>query len=187
MTKQHNTRRMFMVTAAACAALTGCTSTAPISDTTPGDPLTRTWKEGQRPAVPDLSGPSLEGGKVSLSDYRGKLVLINAWASTCGPCRLEAPELKKIQKKYGARGLRILGLDNDGDRAAGLAFQKQYKLDYRSLHDPSGRQLLRLPRGLVNTQGIPFTIVVDRSGKVAAARMGAVTEAQLTKTIAPLL
>ncbi|MFF4499632.1 redoxin domain-containing protein [Streptomyces sp. NPDC001401] len=189
MTKtRQKTRRMFMATAvAACAVLAGCSSTAPISDTSPGDPLIRTWKEGQRPAVPDLSGPSLEGGKVSLSDYRGKLVLINAWASYCGPCRLEAPELKKIQKKYGARGLRILGLDNDGDRAAGLAFQKRYRLEYRSLHDPSGKQLLRLPRGVLTTQGIPFTIVVDRSGKVAAIRMGGVTEARLTKIIEPLL
>jgi thiol-disulfide isomerase/thioredoxin len=181
------TRRMFMVTAAACAVLTGCSSPVPISDTSPGDPLVRTWKEGERPAVPDLSGPSLEGNKVSLSDYRGKVVLINAWASTCGPCRLEAPELKKIQKKYGARGLRVLGLNNDVGRGAGLAFQKQYRLDYPSLHDPSGKQILRLPRGVVTTQGIPFTIVVDSSGKVAATRMGAVSEAQLTKMIKPML
>ena len=182
------TRHLYAVVAAACAAvLAGCSSPAPISDTSPGDPLIRTWKEGERPAVPDLSGPSLEGGTVSLSDYRGKVVLINAWASYCGPCRAEAPELRKIQKKYGARGLRVLGLDNDAGRGAGLAFQKQYRLEYPSLHDPSGKQLLRLPRGVVTTQGLPFTIVFDSSGKVAAVRMGAVTEARLAKIIEPLL
>lgn len=181
------TRHMCVVVAACAAVLAGCSSPAPISDASPGDPLIRTWKEGERPAVPDLSGPSLEGGTVSLSDYRGKVVLINGWASYCGPCRLEAPELMKIRKKYGARGLRILGLDHDAGRGAGLAFQKQYRLDYPSLHDPSGKQLLRLPRGVLTTQGLPFTIVVDSSGKVAAVRMGAVTEARLAKIIEPLL
>ncbi|MEV6941479.1 TlpA disulfide reductase family protein [Streptomyces sp. NPDC051172] len=182
------TRHRNVLVAVACAAvLAGCSAPAPISDTSPGDPLIRTWKEGERPAVPDLSGPSLEGSTVSLSDFRGKVVLINAWASYCGPCRAEAPELKKIQQKYGARGLRVLGLDNDGGRGAGLAFQKQYRLDYPSLHDPSGKQLLRLPRGVVTTQGLPFTIVVDSSGKVAAVRMGAVTEGRLAKIIEPLL
>ncbi|MGW2569027.1 TlpA family protein disulfide reductase [Streptomyces sp. NPDC001537] len=182
------TRHKYALVALACAAaLAGCSSPAPISDTSPGDPLLRTWKEGERPAVPNLSGPSLEGHTVSLSDYRGKVVLINGWASYCPPCRAEAPELKKIQQKYGPRGLRVLGLDNDGGRGAGLAFQKQYRLDYPSLHDPSGKQLLRLPRGVVTTQGLPFTIVVDASGKVAAVRMGAVTEAKLADTIEPLL
>ncbi|MGW1747928.1 TlpA family protein disulfide reductase [Streptomyces sp. NPDC002092] len=182
------TRHRYVLVAAACSAvLAGCSSPAPISDTSPGDPLIRTWKEGERPAVPNLSGPSLEGRTVSLSDYRGEVVLINAWASYCGPCRAEAPELKKIQQKYGARGLRVLGLDNDAGRGAGLAFQKQYRLDYPSLIDPSGKQLLRLPRGVVTTQGLPFTIVVDSSGRVAAVRMGAVTEARLAKIIEPLL
>jgi thiol-disulfide isomerase/thioredoxin len=178
---------MCAVVMAACATLAGCSSPAPISDASPGDPLIRTWKAGERPAVPDLAGPSLEGDKVSLSDYRGKVVLINAWASYCGACRVETPELKKIEKKWGGRGLAVLGLDSDSGRAAGLAFQKQYKLDYPSLHDPSGKQTLRLPRGVVTTQGLPFTIVVDRDGKVAATRMGAVTEARLDKVVAPLL
>jgi len=172
---------------AVCAVLAGCSSPVPASDASPGDPFTRTFAEGRRPAVADLAGTSLEGSAVRLSDYRGEVVLINAWASWCGPCRAEAPELRLVQETWGGRGLRVLGLDNDSSRAAGLAFQKDHHLSYPSLHDPSGKQALRLPRGLVNTQVMPYTIVVDPEGKVAATRIGAVTRNQLAKIIEPLL
>ncbi|MEU6254199.1 TlpA disulfide reductase family protein [Streptomyces sp. NPDC047043] len=181
------TRHTYAVVVAACVLLAGCSSKEPIGDTTPGDPLSRTFEEGERPAAPDLAGTSLDGKAVRLSDYRGKVVVLNAWASWCPPCRAEAPGLQEVQKKWGGRGLQVLGLDNDGSRADGLAFQKQHRLGYPSLHDPSGKQILRLPRGLVNTKGLPFTIVVDRSGKVAATRMGEVTQAQVTKMVTPLL
>jgi len=183
------TRRLYATAAAACAVLAGCSSPtpAPVGDTSPGDPLARTLKEGERPDAPDFAGTSLDGDQVRLSDYRGKVVLVNAWASWCGPCRAEAPELKSIQEKWGSRGVRVLGLDNDTNRAAGLAFQKEHRLGYPSLHDPSGKQLLRLPHGLVNTQSLPFTIVVDPAGKVAATRMGMVSESQMAKIINPLL
>lgn len=175
------------VVVAFCLALAGCSSPAPGGAARAGDPLTRTWKDGERPALPDLAGTSLDGRAVRLSDYRGKVVLINAWASWCPPCRGEAPEVQRTQEKWSGRGLRVMGLDGDSSRAAGLAFQKRYHLAYPSLHDPAGKQLLRLPHGLVNTQGLPFTIVVDRAGRVAATRMGAVTEEGLAKVLAPLM
>ncbi|MFC8512082.1 TlpA family protein disulfide reductase [Streptomyces sp. NPDC057257] len=173
--------------AVAVAVLTGCSTSTPIGDTSPGDPLSRTYTEGKRPAVPDLAGTSLEGKTVRLSDYRGKVVVLNAWASWCPPCRVESPQLKDLQKKWGARGVQVLGLNNDGSRTDGLAFERQHALGYPSLHDPSGKQLLRLPHGLVNTRALPFTIVVDATGKAAATRMGQVTEAELTKLVRPLL
>ncbi|MFE0508540.1 TlpA family protein disulfide reductase [Streptomyces sp. NPDC058964] len=170
-----------------CVILAGCSRSAPISDTTSFDPLTQTLKEGERPLAPDFSGTTLEGHTTHLTDYRGKVVVVNAWASWCGPCRIEAPELRKIQQTWGSRGVQVLGLDNDTSRAAGLAFQKDHHLGYPSLHDPSGRQALKLPHGLVNPQSLPFTIVIDPAGKIAAARMGAVTEAAMKKIITPLL
>lgn len=187
MTMMMTTRRAYAAVAAACVILAGCSSPEATGHASPGDPLTRTFEEGKRPALADLTGTSLDGDAIRLSDYRGKVVLINAWASWCGPCRAEAPQLKLIQETWGDRGLRVLGLDNDNSRAAGLAFQKSFHLAYPSLHDPSGKQALRLPRGLVNTQVMPFTIVVDRAGKVAATRMGAVTRTQLAKVVEPLL
>ena len=187
MTTTMTTRRAYAAVAAACVILAGCSSPGASSDASPGDPLTRTFEDGRRPAVADLAGTSLDGDRIRLSDYRGKVVLINAWASWCGPCRAEAPELKLIEETWSDRGLQVLGLDNDTSRAAGLAFQKSYHLAYPSLHDPSGKQALRLPRGLVNTQVMPYTIVIDRTGKVAATRMGGVTRTQLAKVVEPLL
>ncbi|MGW3492908.1 TlpA family protein disulfide reductase [Streptomyces sp. NPDC001020] len=181
------TRRPYLAVAAACVVLAGCSSPDPVGDTSPGDRLTRTMKEGERPTAPDLAGTSLEGDEVRLSDYRGKVVLVNAWASWCGPCRAEAPELKRIQEKWGSRGVQVLGLDNDTSRAHGRAFQREFRLGYPSLHDPSGKQVLRLPHGLVNTQSLPFTIIVDPAGKVAATRMGMVTESRMAEIITPLL
>ncbi|MFJ3307358.1 TlpA family protein disulfide reductase [Streptomyces sp. NPDC086549] len=170
-----------------CAILAGCSTPVPIGDTTSSDPLTQTMKEGERPVAPDFSGTTLEGHTAHLSDYRGKVVLVNAWASWCGPCRIEAPELKKIQQTWKSRGVQVFGLDNDKSRAAGLAFQQDHHLGYPSVHDPSGRQALKLPHGLVNPQFLPFTIVIDPAGKIAAARMGQVTETGMEKIIAPLL
>ncbi|MEV7421294.1 TlpA disulfide reductase family protein [Streptomyces sp. NPDC091212] len=169
------------------ALLTGCAAPEPVSDSTPGDAFSKVYAEGERPTAPDLTGNSLEGDEIRLSDHRGNVVLLNAWASWCGPCRAEAPELKKIQEKWGGRGVDVLGIDNDHSQADALAFQREFRLPYPSLHDPAKRQVLRLPRGLVNAQSLPFTIVVDRTGKVAAARMGMVTEAEMAKLLTPLL
>ncbi|MFF5566340.1 TlpA family protein disulfide reductase [Streptomyces sp. NPDC012623] len=170
-----------------CVLLAGCAAPEPVSDATPGEALSKVYAEGERPTAPDLTGKSLEGDGIRLSDHRGKVVLLNAWASWCGPCRAEAPELKKIQEKWGGRGVDVLGIDNDHSRADALAFQKEFRLSYPSLHDPAKRQILRLPRGLVNAQSLPFTILIDRTGKVAAARMGMVTEEEMAGLITPLL
>ncbi|MFF8942280.1 TlpA family protein disulfide reductase [Streptomyces sp. NPDC014864] len=137
--------------------------------------------------MPDLTGTAIDGRPVAVHDYRGNVLVINAWASWCGPCRAEAPDLSAVHTTFRTRGLRVMGVDTDASRKAGASFAHQHHLTYRSLHDPKSVQLLRIPKGLVNPQAYPYTLVVDRQGRIAAARVGQISRSELTALIKPLL
>ncbi|MFJ3437712.1 TlpA family protein disulfide reductase [Streptomyces cyaneofuscatus] len=148
----------------------------------------KSFAPADRPAMPELSGERVDGdGQVSLKALRGKVVVVNAWASWCAPCRAEAPGLSRVHEELQAKGLRVVGVNANVSVEAARSFEKDAALVYPSLHDPQGRQLLRLPKGLVSTVGYPFTIIVDPEGRVAAARIGAIGEAELKKLVTPLL
>ncbi|MET8412185.1 TlpA disulfide reductase family protein [Streptomyces sp. NPDC005195] len=139
-----------------------------------------------RRSAPDLGGATLDGSPVHLADYRGKVVVLNVWASWCGPCRAETPELSGAQKDLKVRGVQVLGVSTDADRSDGRAFQREHRLTYPSLHDPSHRQLSRLPKGYLY-QALPFTLFIDRRGRIAAAHVSTLTEADVRRVTAPLL
>lgn len=150
-----------------------------------GPPLSRVPAADRRSA-PDLAGTALDGKPVRLSDYRGKVVVLNMWASWCGPCRAEAPELSRAQRHLSAKGVQVLGVDTDADRTAGLAFQRDHDLTYPSLHDPAGRRLALLPRGY-RPQALPYTLLIDRDGKIAVLCLGPLTEPEVRDLTRPLL
>lgn len=122
-----------------------------------------------RGAVPDLSGESLmkPGQNISLSDFAGKVVVLNIWGSWCGPCRHEMPELQRVHEKTHDEGIQLLGIDvRDYTRTAPADFVANLGITYPSIYDPPGRTLLSLqdyPRNIV-----PSTIVLDRQHRVAA-------------------
>jgi peroxiredoxin len=165
-------------------ALAGC---APATEPggASGPPL---WSvpAADRGAAPDLAGTTLDGRSVRLSDYRGKVVVLNVWAPWCGPCRAEAPELSRAQQHLKAKGVQVLGLETDAERGAGLAFQRDHALAYPSLHDPGGRLLTRLPRRF-RPQSLPYTLLVDRNGKLAGLWVSPLTEAEVRGLTRPLL
>ena len=148
-------------------------------------PLTRV-PVAERKAAPDLSGSSLDGGTVSLADYRGKVVVLNVWASWCGPCRAEAPELSKVQRELAAKGVQVLGVDTEARRESGRAFQREHGLVYPSLHDPGSRKLVRFPKGYL-PRALPYTLFIDRDGKIAAKYLSRLTEAEVRAVVRPLL
>ncbi|MFD9303352.1 TlpA disulfide reductase family protein [Streptomyces sp. NPDC060048] len=139
---------------------------------------------GSRPAAPALAGADLDGAPVSLSGFRGQVVVLNVWGSWCGPCRAEADDLERLSGQTRAQGVRFLGINTrDRDRAAAQSFVRAHGLGFPSLHDPTGELLLRFPPALLNPQTIPSTLVIDRRGRIAVSIGGAVTDEEL----APLL
>lgn len=147
-----------------------------------------TLGKGERQDGPKIEGKTLEGKKLSLDDYKGKVVVLNVWGSWCPPCRAEAPNFVKVAKDTEDEGVQFVGINTrDNDKGPALAFEKDYKVPYPSLHDPMGKLMLRFPKGTLNPNYIPSTIVIDRDGKVAARSQRPLDEKKLHKMIDPLI
>ena len=138
-----------------------------------------------RRLAPDLSGVTLDGRLLSLRGLgRSAVVVINVWASWCGPCRSESPALAAEARVLQGLGVRFLGLDEEDRTVAAKAFAVSAGEIYPSLIDHDGAMLRRLT--LLPPQGIPSTLVLDRSGRVAARVIGTVTRAQLHRIVTSL-
>lgn len=165
---------------AGCTDSTGGTGdTGYVGTTTTG--ITN-YAAAQRVAAPTLSGTTLDGKQLSLSDYRGKVVVVNVWGSWCSPCRREAPALEETYTKYQAKGVQFLGINVRDDNAAAQAFVSADSITYPSLQDPDETLLLQF-KTIVPPTDIPSTIIVDRNGKLAARIIGEVTEPQLMQAL----
>jgi cytochrome c biogenesis protein CcmG/thiol:disulfide interchange protein DsbE len=130
-------------------------------------------RDGERPAAPDQSRalPLLDGSGTSrLADYRGKVVVLNFWASWCTPCRQEAPLLSRFQQKLGSRGT-VLGVTYKDDPVDSLAFARKYDLRYPSLRDS---KLELAPE--YGTRALPETFVIDARGRIVAVSRGTVSQ-----------
>ncbi|MGN6600556.1 MAG: TlpA family protein disulfide reductase [Actinomycetes bacterium] len=133
---------------------------------------------GDRGQPLDLTGTTLTGAKVRLSDLRGSVVVVNVWASWCPPCRAEADELERVAAASTSKGVRFLGIDTQDDQAAAAAFVESRGVSYPSVYDPDGRALLALRSSLPPT-AIPSTLILDRQGRVAVRILGGTTASRL--------
>jgi thiol-disulfide isomerase/thioredoxin len=178
--------------AAAALVLAACTSSSSSggggnSNYVSGTGEVNVVKAADRDKAPDLSGKTVTGGKDSLAAYKGKVVVINIWGSWCAPCRAEAPGLAKVAKEEAPKGVQFLGINTrDLDASNAARFDKTYDITYPSLFDPYGKLILRFPRGSLNPQSLPATLVVDRQGRVAARALKALNEDDLHKIIDPV-
>ncbi|KUL57724.1 redoxin domain-containing protein [Streptomyces violaceusniger] len=147
-----------------------------------------TVSQENRKDAPQLSGKTLEGKPLDVADYKGKVVVLNVWGSWCTPCRAEAPNLVKVAKDTKAKGVQFIGINTrDSNRAPALSFEKEYGVGYPSLYDPMGKLMLRFPKGSLNPQTIPSTIVLDREGRIAARALTPLSEERLRSMITPLI
>jgi peroxiredoxin len=141
---------------------------------------------GSRPQAPDISGKTLTGSRLRLSDYRGSVVVINFWGSWCAPCRAEAPDLSALASRYRSLGVRFLGIDIQDEPASAEAFMHTFRITYPSLNDP-GDEIALAFRKTVPPAAIPTTLVIDRSGHIAARIVGGATYNALKALIARVL
>lgn len=136
-------------------------------------------------ASPDFTLDLLEGGDVTLSDLRGKLVMVNLWASWCPPCRAEMPAIQKVYQDYQELGLVVLGVNttNQDNEADAAAFVREYGLTFPIPLDRDGSVSARY-----ELRGLPTTFFIDRNGIIRSVVVGGpMSEAVIRSKVEDLL
>ena len=119
------------------------------------------------PAAPDFTLANPDGKKLSLKDYRGKLVFLNFWATWCEFCRDEMPAMERLYREFKGKGFEVLAVNVKDKRSDALAFVKKLKLTYPIMMDPEGEIGL-----LYGAFGMPATYLIDEKGMVLARLWG---------------
>ena len=135
---------------------------------------------GQR--APELRLPLAGGGEVSLAQYRGQVVLVNFWATWCGPCRAEMPAIERAYQAHGPHGFAVLAVDVQERDAEVLAFLREVGVTFPSAIDPNG-EATRTWRAV----GLPTSFLIDRQGVIRDVRVGPYTDEMLEERLSRLL
>ena len=133
-------------------------------------------------SVGDFALSDLEGETIHLSDYHGKYVLLNAWATWCPPCRAEMPDLNDFYLTHQEKGFEILAINAGESRDVASQFANSLQLGFKILLDSDGSVLAGL-----GITGFPTSILIDPEGKVAMMHVGMIFPEDLNKKILPLL
>ena len=137
------------------------------------------YPAGHRPAAPDFTATSLTGAPINFASYRGKIVVLNVWASWCAPCVSEGQTLKYLDEEYGPEGIAFLGDDLQDSPKNALAFLRSDGITYPSVNDATGAVEERLAIA-VPISATPTTLVIDKTGHIAGVIDGAVTYPEIT-------
>lgn len=143
------------------SALIGVSSTAP-ADRTP---------------MPALGGTGLDGSAIELSDYLGRVVVLNGWASWCAPCQAEMPALDTLSRAADPSEVAFLGVNVSDTHDSAVALMAETGVDYPSIVDPRGALWASIPG--IPPKALPSTVIVDRQGKIAATVVGEVDATEL--------
>jgi thiol-disulfide isomerase/thioredoxin len=166
-------------------ALAGCTSSsAGRGEHIIGGGVTTVDAISREP-VPSLTGELLGGGRFDLSDYRGRVVVLNFWASWCGPCTREAPVLKSLSDELKPLGADFVGVDVRDQRTSARAFLDRYGIQYPSIFDQPAESVLAFDGKLPANP--PNTVILDRQGRVAARITGETSASTLRPLITDVL
>lgn len=151
------------------------------------------WQAEARPPGPVATGQIVLAAKFmglddkpqALEQWRGKVLVVNFWATWCAPCREEIPTFIKFQDQYGARGVQFVGLAIDQKERVG-PYARDIGINYPVL--VGGLESMDFARQVGNSRGVlPFTLVLDRSGKVVTTEIGILKPEKLESLLKPLL
>lgn len=158
--------------APATATQTSATSGSGAGATaTPATPATAAEGVDVGATMPAYSTAMLDGSKFDVQGQKGKVVLLNVWATWCGPCRYEIPELQKLHAQYAAQGFAVVGVSVDeGNGDDVKQFVAENKITYPIAHDAEGKLAT-----LLDTSVLPTTVLLDRNGKIVWKKFGAIT------------
>jgi len=153
--------------------------------------LLHPWNRGAPPEPGDVAGlmaaslPDMEGKSQALAQWRGKVLVVNFWATWCSPCLEEIPEFVRMQDKLGNQGLQFVGIAID-NVAKVREFATKYRMNYPVLIGEM--EAIELARAAGNEfGGLPFTVVVDRKGRLIGTELGGLNEEKLTALIKPAI
>jgi len=184
---------LILVAAAAAGVVAFLLSRSLDGERKPAPPVVPTQVAKQAEGIPDKGGqallaaafPDLEGREQPLSQWKGKVLVVNFWATWCEPCKKEIPEFVKIQAKYLEKGVRFVGIALD-DQEKVRAMSLELGINYPVLIAPISA--IEISREAGNDKSaLPFTAILDRSGKVVSGKLGGLDEAKLEAIISPLI
>jgi thiol-disulfide isomerase/thioredoxin len=132
-----------------------------------------------------LSGTTLDGDPLDLADLRGKVVVLNSWASWCPPCRAEIPAFIALHETADPEDVVVVGLNVNDDDAAARAFLEELAVPYPSISDPDGALLATVPG--VPPASLPSTVILDRDGRPAGHIIGGTNAVTLSTMVADVL
>ncbi len=136
-----------------------------------------------RPQAPQFSLVDLDGHPLHLADYRGKVILLDFWATWCVPCETEIPRFIAWQDKYGPQGFQVIGLSMDDDAQPVRAFSRKFRMNY-----PVAMANEKVAEAYGGILGLPANFVIDRDGRIYAKHVGTTDlptlEREITKRLA---
>jgi thiol-disulfide isomerase/thioredoxin len=189
-------RSVALATAAAAAAaavlLAGCTGKDAVDQGSgqfrfvSGTGLGKVYAPGERKKAGAFTANLLDGsGTVSLEKDAGKVVVINFWATWCGPCTTETPQFDAIYRANKGKPVQFLGVDTKDNRDSAKAFVKDNDITFPIVFDEKGETAVRL--GRIPALGLPFTVLVDKQQRVAAVYMAKLTAKDLQPVLDKLV
>ncbi|HET9831591.1 MAG TPA: TlpA disulfide reductase family protein [Vicinamibacterales bacterium] len=132
----------------------------------------------------NFSFKDITGKKVSLSDFKGKVILLDFWATWCVPCKQEIPGFIELQKKYGGRGLQIVGISVDDSLNLAKQYATQMQMNYPILLAEGKEDILKAYDPIPS---IPVSIIIDRGGRIVSRHLGIASMDVFEQEIVPLL